>query len=109
MRRLLARMALKYDRLHVCYEAGPTDYGLYCQVLALGHQCTVVAPSPNPQKDRGSVKTNRRDAVALARLLRTDELIAVWAPDEGHEALRDLGSRGSGGRPAAQAAVGHRL
>lgn len=90
MRRLLAKMASKYDRLHVCYEAGPTGYGLYRQVLALGHECTVVAPSLIPKKAGDRVKTNRRDAVVLARLLRAGELTAVWTPDEGHEALRDL-------------------
>jgi transposase len=36
------------------------------------------------------VKTNRRDAIALAKLLRAGELTAVWVPDEGHEAMRDL-------------------
>jgi transposase len=90
MRRLLARMAAKYDRLHVCYEAGPTGYGLYRQVLALGYECTVVAPSLIPKKAGDRVKTNRRDAVVLARLLRAGELTAVWAPDTGHEAMRDL-------------------
>lgn len=90
MRRLLAKMTSKYDRLHVCYEAGPTGYGLYRQVIASGHDCIVVAPSLVPRKPGDRVKTNRRDAVVLARLLRAGELTAVWAPDEAHEALRDL-------------------
>ncbi len=90
VRRLMAKLASRYDRLHVCYEAGPTGYGLYRQLIALGHDCIVVAPSLIPQKPGDRVKTNRRDAVALARLLRAGELTAVWAPDEAHEALRDL-------------------
>jgi transposase len=69
---------------------GPTGYGLYRQVIGLGHECTVVAPSLIPRKAGDRVKTNRRDAVQLARLLRAGELTAVWVPDEGHEAMRDL-------------------
>ena len=90
MRKLLTRLAARHRKLHVCYEAGPTGYGLYRQVVALGHACTVVAPSLIPRKPGDRVKTNRRDAVALARLLRAGELTAVWVPDEAHEAMRDL-------------------
>ena len=90
MRRVIQRIAAKLDRVHFCYEAGPTGYGLYRLVRSLGHECTVVAPSLVPRKPGDRVKTNRRDAVALARLLRAGELTAVWVPDEGHEAMRDL-------------------
>jgi transposase len=90
MRRVVARIAAKYDRVHFCYEAGPTGYGLHRLITGLGHACTVVAPSLIPRKPGDRVKTNRRDAVALARLLRAGELTPVWVPDEGHEALRDL-------------------
>jgi transposase len=90
VRKLLTRLATRHGKLHVCYEAGPTGYGLYRQVISLGHECTVVAPSLIPRKAGDRVKTNRRDAVQLARLLRAGELTAVWVPDEGHEAMRDL-------------------
>ena len=90
MCKLLTRLAARHGRLHVCYEAGPTGYGLYRQVVALGHACTVVAPSLIPRKPGDRVKTNRRDALALARLLRAGELTAVRVPDEAHEAMRDL-------------------
>jgi transposase len=90
VRKLITRLATRHGRLHVCYEAGPTGYGLYRQVVALGHACTVVAPSLVPRRPSDRVKTNRRDAVSLARLLRAGELTAVWVPDEGHEAMRDL-------------------
>jgi len=90
MRKVVARLAAKYQRLHFCYEAGPTGYGLYRQLTALGHDCIVVAPSLIPRKPGVRVKTNRRDAIALARLLRAGELTDVWVPDEPHEALRDL-------------------
>jgi transposase len=90
MRRLVARIAARYDRVHFCYEAGPTGYGLHRLITGLGHDCTVVAPSLVPRKPGDRVKTNRRDAVALARLPRAGELTPVRVPDEGHEAMRDL-------------------
>lgn len=88
--RLVRKLAERHERPHVCYEAGPTGYGLYRQILALGHSCTVVAPSLIPRRAGDRVKTNRRDAQSLARLLRAGELTAVWVPDETHEAVRDL-------------------
>jgi transposase len=90
MRRLVKRLAAKHARVQFCYEAGPTGYGLFRLITDLGHPCTVVAPSLIPKKPGDRVKTNRRDALALAKLLRADELTAVWVPDEGHEAMRDL-------------------
>jgi transposase len=90
MTRLIRKLATKHDKLHFCYEAGPTGYGLYRQILALGHQCIVVAPSLIPRRSGDRVKTNRRDAQSLARLLRVVELTSVWVPDETHEAIRDL-------------------
>ena len=90
VRRLIERLADKHNRLKVCYEAGPCGYGLQRQVTALGHDCTVVAPSLVPRRPGDRVKTNRRDAVALARLHRAGELTAVWIPDPTHEAMRDL-------------------
>jgi transposase len=88
--KLVRKLAGKYDRLTFCYEAGPTGYGLYRQIMGLGHACNVVAPSLVPKKPGDRVKTNRRDAVSLAKLLRAGELTAVWVPDEAHEAMRDL-------------------
>lgn len=90
MRRFVKRLASKYDRVHFCYEAGPTGYGLHRLITSLGYPCAVVAPSLIPRKPGDRVKTNRRDAIALAKLLRAGELTAVWVPDEGHEAMRDL-------------------
>jgi transposase len=88
--KLVRKLASKYGRLTFCYEAGPTGYGLYRQIKSLGHECVVVAPSLIPKKPGNQVKTNRRDAIELAKLLRADELTAVWVPDRGHEAMRDL-------------------
>lgn len=88
--KLVRKLAAKYQRLTFCYEAGPTGYGLYRQIKGLGHECVVVAPSLIPRKPGDRVKTNRRDAMSLARQLRAGELTAVWVPDRGHEAMRDL-------------------
>jgi transposase len=69
---------------------GPTGYGLHRLLTDLGHACIVVAPSLVPKKPSDRVKTNRRDAITLARLLRAGELTAVWVPDTAHEAIRNL-------------------
>ena len=89
-RKLVAKLVAKYDKLSFCYEAGPTGYGLYRLIKSLGHDCMVVAPSLIPSKPGDRIKTNRRDAENLARLLRAGELTSVWVPDERHEAMRDL-------------------
>lgn len=88
--RLVKKLAAKYERLAFCYEAGPTGYGLYRQITALGHECVVAAPSLIPKKPGDRVKTNRRDALDLAKLLRAGQLTAVWVSDPRHEAMRDL-------------------
>ena len=88
--RLVKRIAGKYQRVTFCYEAGPTGYGLHRLIDGLGHECMVVAPSLIPMKASDRVKTNRRDALNLAKLLRAGELTRVWVPDERHEAMRDL-------------------
>ena len=88
--KLLKKIAARFSRLHVCYEAEPTGYGLYRQIKSLGFECCVVAPSHTPTKPGDRIKTDRRDAERLARLLRTGELTPIWVPDETHEAMRDL-------------------
>jgi transposase len=85
--KFVRRLASRHERLTFCYEAGPTGYGLYRLIVRLGHACLVVAPSLIPKKSGDRVKTNRLDALSLARLLRAGELTAVWTPDE---AMRDL-------------------
>src|SRR5947209_12890613 len=95
--KLVTKLAAKYQRLTFCYEAGPTGYGRYRQIRNLGAECIVVAPSLIPKKPGDRVKTNRRDALNLAKLLRAGELTAVWVPDTRHEAMRDLvRARGAG-------------
>ncbi len=78
------------EQLRACYEAGPTGFVLYWQLTQLGVRCDVVAPSLVPKKPGDRVKTDRRDALKLARSHRSDDLTAVWVPDEESESLRDL-------------------
>lgn len=80
----------KPEQLEVCYEAGPTGYGLYRLLLSLGIECQVVAPTLIPQRAGDRVKTDRRDAVRLAQLFRAGELVSVHVPTGEDEALRDL-------------------
>ena len=90
VRRLVTKLSKNYERLCFCYEAGPTGYGLYRQLMELGHECIVIAPSLTPVRAGDRIKTDRRDAVRLARLFRAGELTAIWVPDATHEAMRDL-------------------
>lgn len=90
IRKLAAKLMKTHDSLHFCYEAGPCGYGIHRQLTEMGHDCDLVAPSMTPSRPGDRVKTDRRDAVMLARLHRAGELTAVWVPDEGHEAMRDL-------------------
>ena len=76
--------------VRVAYEAGPTGYGLARACAAAGIACTVAAPSKIPRAAGDRVKTDRRDAERLARLLRLGELVAVRVPEPHEEAARDL-------------------
>jgi transposase len=88
--RLIRRLQEKADRLIVAYEAGPCGYVLYRHLTGRGITCLVVAPSLIPKKPGDRVKTDRRDAVQLARLLRSGDLDSVYVPSVEDEALRDL-------------------
>lgn len=88
--KLMTRLGGPEVRLHVAYEAGPTGYVLHRQLTGLGVECVVVAPSLIPRRPGDKVKTDRRDALKLARLLRSGDLTPVWVPDQEHEALRNL-------------------
>lgn len=78
------------EHLRACYEAGPTGFVLYWQLAELGVECAVVAPTLIPTKPGDRVKTDRRDALKLARSHRSGDLTAVWIPAERSEAFRDL-------------------
>lgn len=78
------------EQLNVCYEAGPTGYGLYRLLKSMDITCEVIAPSLTPQKPGNRIKTDKRDALNLANLHRAGELTPVHVPTEDDEALRDL-------------------
>jgi len=88
--KLAGKLEKKGRRLRFCYEAGPCGYGVHRHLTALGHECVVVAPSLIPRRPGERVKTDRRDALGLAKLDRAGELTPVWVPDADHEAMRDL-------------------
>ncbi len=77
-------------RLKFCYEAGPRGYPLCRFIRQQGCECVIVAPSKVPRQPGDRVKTDRRDADQLARLLRAGELTGIHVPDPQDEAVRDL-------------------
>ncbi len=88
--KVVSRLSKGGRRLSFCYEAGPCGYGLHRLLTGYGHECVVIAPSLIPMKPGDRVKTDRRDALMLAKLHRAGELTAIWIPDAAHEAMRDL-------------------
>jgi transposase len=74
----------------VTYEAGPTGFGLYRTLTAAGIRCVVAAPSKLQRPSGDRVKTDAKDAIHLARLLRMDEIAPVAIPTVDQEAARDL-------------------
>jgi transposase len=87
---LLLKRLRRLGKVKCCYEAGPTGFGLQRALTAEGIDCVVVAPSLVPTRAGDRVKTDRRDAVRLARFLRSGDLTEVYVPDEATEAMRDL-------------------
>jgi transposase len=88
--KLIRRLHSKSAQLVFVYEAGPCGYWLYRYLTKKGLLCWVVAPSLIPKKPGDKVKTNRRDAVQLARLMRSGDLTPVYVPEVEDEAIRDL-------------------
>jgi transposase len=87
---LLSKVKRPGREVRFCYEAGPCGYGIQRQLTAAGEECVVIAPSLMPRKPGERIKTDRRDAISLAKLHRAGELTPVWVPDPAHEAMRDL-------------------
>jgi transposase len=89
VRRLVDRFPNR-GQLRVCYEAGPTGFGLHRLLTSMGVSCEVIAPALVPKAPADRVKTDRRDCQRLARLHRAGELVAIRVPTEAEEAVRDL-------------------
>ncbi|MFT6101416.1 MAG: transposase [Arenicella sp.] len=76
--------------LHFVYEAGPCGYWIYRLLTKLGHVCYIVAPSLIPKAPGDKVKTDKRDALKLTRLLKNADLQPIYVPEPEDEAVRDL-------------------
>ena len=90
--KLARQLQSKYPHatLHFVYEAGPCGYWIYRLLTSLGHCCFLVAPSLIPKKPGDRVKTDKRDAQNLARLLKNNDLNPIYVPEPEDEAVRDL-------------------
>ena len=92
IKKLIRQFESKYPHatLHFVYEAGPCGYWIYRLITSLGHCCYVVAPSLIPKKPGERVKTDKRDALKLAKLLKSEDLTPIYVPEPEDEAIRDL-------------------
>ena len=92
IKKLVRQFESKYPHatLHFVYEAGPCGYWIYRLITSLGHCCYVVAPSLIPKKPGERVKTDKRDALKLAKLLKSEDLTPIYVPEPEDEAIRDL-------------------
>ena len=92
IKKLIRQFESKYPNatLHFVYEAGPCGYWIYRLITSLGHCCYVVAPSLIPKKPGERVKTDKRDALKLAKLLKSEDLTPIYVPEPEDEAIRDL-------------------
>src|SRR5262245_12773439 len=88
--KLTCKLQGKGKTLHFVYESGPCGYWLYRYLTKKNLKCSVVAPSQIPKKAGDRVKTDRRDAVQLARVLRSGDLSPVYIPSVEDEAIRDV-------------------
>lgn len=80
----------RHTDLHFAYEAGPCGYEVYRYLSSQGFDCVVIAPSLIPKRPGDRIKTDRRDALELARLHRSGELTPIYVPRPEDEAVRDL-------------------
>ena len=92
VKKLIRQFESKYPHvtLHFVYEAGPCGYWIYRLITSLGHCCYVVAPSLIPKKPGERVKTDKRDAIKLVKLLKSEDLTPIYVPEPEDEAVRDL-------------------
>jgi transposase len=90
LNKVVRKLQSKGSTLRFAYEAGPCGYDIYRSLTNQGFDCSVVAPSKIPRKSGDRIKTDRRDALNLARLHRSGDLTAVYVPSAEDEAMRDL-------------------
>lgn len=90
LRRLAKKLGLRLQELEVCYEAGPSGFVLARRLRQLGVGCAVMSPSRTERKPGEKIKTDRRDAVNIAKLFRNGDITEVRVPPALDEAVRDL-------------------
>jgi len=81
MRRIAKNQKRELSDLHVCYEASGCGFWIARRLLQMGIRCDVIAPSLIPVKSGDRIKTDKRDAMKLAKNLRSNDLVAVNIPD----------------------------
>jgi transposase len=89
IKKLFKKLKDKGENIVCCYEAGPTGFTLFRQLEDMEITCYVAAPSLLPRKPGDRIKTDKRDAVMLAKVLRNQEIVPVHIPSKSDEAVRD--------------------
>ena len=90
MRRIAKNQQCELSDFHVCYEASGCGFWIARRLIQMGIRCEVIAPSPIPTRSGDRVKTDKRDAMKLAKSLRANDLVAVNIPDSTDEAIGDI-------------------
>ncbi len=90
MRKLAAKLGVKLQDLHICYEAGPTGFVLARRLRQLKVDCVVMSPSKSQRKPNERIKTDKRDAMNIAKLFRNGDITEVRVPPALDEAVRDV-------------------
>lgn len=88
--KIIRSLRQRHAQLNFVYEAGPCGYALYRHLTKQGFPCAVVSPSMIPKRASDRIKTDKRDAMSLARLYRSGDIKSVYIPGEEDEAIRDL-------------------
>ncbi|EMO94750.1 transposase, partial [Leptospira interrogans str. UI 13372] len=87
IKKFVNKLKSEWNGIHCCYEAGVTGYPLYRYLNSLGVNCTLVAPGKIPRQNSDKIKTDKRDAIKLARLLRSGDLESIHVPNEEDEVV----------------------
>lgn len=90
LRKLARELGVKPKELKLCYEAGPTGFTIARHFIGLGLEVVVAAPTKTTRKPGEKVKTDKRDAIKLAREYRNGDIVAVRVPPAIDEAVRDV-------------------
>ncbi len=90
IKKFFKRLKEKGETIIATYEAGPTGYVLYRQLEEMEITCYIAAPSKLYRAPGDKIKTDKRDAIMLAKVLRNNEIVSVWIPTKSDESVRDF-------------------